>query len=124
VDIDANTTPLYVDRYRIQTALFNIIQNSLEAMQEDGCISISAQTSQESRTVAIKIEDTGAGMPADMIDKVCEPFFSTHKEEGMRGLGLAIVRDIVKSHGGTMDIKSSPGAGTAVTLYLPISDDQ
>ena len=58
--------------------------------------------------------------PTDyMIDKACEPFFSTRKNEGLRGLGLAIVRDIIKTHGGKMEIKSPPGSGTAVILYLP-----
>jgi signal transduction histidine kinase len=57
------------------------------------------------------------------LDKACEPFYSSHKDEGMRGLGLAIVRDIVKAHGGKMEIKSSPGRGTAIILYLPASDD-
>jgi two-component system NtrC family sensor kinase len=59
-----------------------------------------------------------------MIDKVCEPFFSTHKkDEGLRGLGLAIVRDIIKTHGGKMEITSPPGKGTSVILYLPVADD-
>jgi signal transduction histidine kinase len=52
--------------------------------------------------------------------RVCEPFFSTHTEEGLRGLGLAIVQDILKMHGGEMEIQSQIGTGTRVTLYFPV----
>jgi signal transduction histidine kinase len=124
VNMDTGIAPLYVDRYRIQTALFNIIQNSLEAMQQGGKITVQAQDMPQERMVAITITDTGLGMHQEMLDKACEPFYSSHKEEGMRGLGLAIVRDIVKAHGGKMEIKSSPGKGTAIILYLPSADDQ
>jgi two-component system, NtrC family, sensor kinase len=124
VDIDASITPLYLDRYRIQTALFNIIQNSLEAMPTGGIITVIAQAIPDQRMVSITVRDTGLGMSPEMLDKACEPFYSSHKDEGMRGLGLAIVRDIVKAHGGKMEIKSSPVGGTSIILYLPASDDE
>jgi two-component system, NtrC family, sensor kinase len=124
VYINTAIKSLYVDRYRIQTALLNIIQNSLEAMPKGGKITISAESVEQNRAVAITIQDTGAGIPPDMIDKACEPFFSTRKkDEGLRGLGLAIVRDIIKTHGGKMEITSPPGRGTSVILYLPVADD-
>jgi signal transduction histidine kinase len=123
VNIDDGIKPLYVDRYRIQTALMNIIQNALEAMPQGGKITISAQTLSPDGLVAVTIKDTGTGMPPDMIEKACEPFFSTRRNEGLRGLGLAIVRDIVKTHGGKMEIKSSLGQGTSIILYLPIFKD-
>ncbi len=123
VNIDDGIKPLYVDRYRIQTALMNIIQNALEAMTQGGKITISAQTLSPDGLVAVTINDTGTGMPPDMIEKVCEPFFSTRQNEGLRGLGLAIVRDIVKTHGGKMEIKSSLGKGTSIILYLPVFKD-
>jgi len=123
VDIDDGIKPLYVDRYRIQTALMNMIQNALEAMPQGGKITISAQNIYQNVLVAVTINDTGTGMPPDMIEKACEPFFSTRQNEGLRGLGLAIVRDIVKTHGGKMEIKSSLGKGTSIILYLPIFSD-
>jgi len=123
VNIDDGIKQLYVDRYRIQTALMNIIQNALEAMPQGGKITISAQTISPDGLVSVTISDTGTGMPPDMIEKACEPFFSTRQNEGLRGLGLAIVRDIIKTHGGKMEIKSSPGQGTSIILYLPIFND-
>jgi len=122
-DIDQSAASLYVDRYRIQTALLNIIQNSIEAMTEGGKITISAADDRAAKIIKIMIADNGQGIPADLLKKVCEPFFSSHTDEGMRGLGLAIVRDIVKAHGGHMDIQSTSGSGTSVILYLRMADE-
>jgi signal transduction histidine kinase len=119
--LDEDVKPLYVDRYRIQTALMNIIQNALEAMPQGGEINISAKNIFPKKFESITISDTGAGMTPDMIEKVCEPFFSTRQDEGLRGLGLAIVRDIIKVHGGTMEIKSVPRQGTSIILILPMA---
>jgi len=124
VGIDDDVKPLYVDRYRIQTALMNIIQNALEAMPQGGEIYISVQNLSPKNFESITISDNGAGMTPDMIEKVCEPFFSTRQDEGMRGLGLAIVRDIIKVHGGTMEIKSAPGQGTSIILILPVAKSE
>ena len=64
--------------------------------------------------------DNGPGIPPELLARVCEPFFSTHRDEGLRGLGLAIVQDIVKIHGGRIEMKSSPYDGTQIVLYFPI----
>jgi len=114
---------LYADRYRIQTALFNIIQNSIEAMPDGGKITISAEDVPDKKLIRITIADTGIGISTDDLKKVCEPFFSSHKDEGIRGLGLAIVRDIIKTHGGQMDIVSTPGQGTSVIISLRMEDE-
>lgn len=124
VNIDENVQPLYVDRYRIQTALMNLIQNSIEAMPEGGDIIISVENLSSKNFESIIISDTGVGMTPNMVEKVCEPFFSTRQDEGMRGLGLAIVRDIIKVHGGTMEIKSVQGQGTSIILNLPIAQQE
>ena len=123
VAVEEHAEPIYADRYRIQTALMNIIQNALEAMPDGGEITISAGSPAKEGMQSITVSDTGRGMTPDVVEKVCEPFFSTNKDEGMRGLGLAIVRDIVKIHGGSMEIKSEPGRGSSVILYLPVYND-
>jgi len=120
VNVDENIPILHVDRYRVQTALFNLIQNALEAMSGGGRITVSASALPHNNTVAIIIQDNGPGIPPELLARVCEPFFSTHMDEGLRGLGLAIVRDIVKVHGGQIEIKSSPDEGTRVVLYFPV----
>jgi signal transduction histidine kinase len=119
VALEEKPTEIRADRYRVQTALFNLIQNGLEAMPAGGRITIAAQVKTDPGEVSITVSDTGQGIPPELMERICEPFFSTHQEEGMRGLGLAIVQDIVKMHGGRVEIVSSPGEGTKITLHLP-----
>ncbi len=121
VQIAPDTPPLYVDNYRVQTALFNLIQNALEAMPHGGKIFVSARVSNDRQAIAVTVQDTGPGIPPSMMGKICEPFFSTHPGEGIRGLGLAIVQDIVKAHAGSIDIQSQPRKGTCITLFFPIA---
>jgi signal transduction histidine kinase len=120
--VDEHVPLLYVDRYRVQTALFNLTQNALEAMPDGGSITVAAYAAPEHHAIAITVQDNGPGIPSDLMQRVCEPFFSTHTDEGLRGLGLAIVQDIVKVHGGRIEIKSSPNEGTQVILYFPVAD--
>lgn len=111
---------IYADRYRLQTALFNLVQNASEAMPDGGEITVSTSVNPEEGTVAISVRDNGPGIPESLMSKICEPFFSTHTEEGLRGLGLAIVQDIMKIHRGRIDIQSQPAQGTEVTLFFPV----
>ena len=120
VNVDENIPILHVDRYRVQTALFNLIQNALEAMSGGGEIIITASALAQDHSVAIIVQDNGPGIPPELLERVFEPFFSTHTDEGLRGLGLAIVQDIVKIHGGKIEIKSRPEEGTQIILYFPI----
>ncbi len=120
VTVDENIPLFYVDRYRVQTALFNLIQNALEAMPDGGNITVAAYAVPQNRMIALTIQDDGPGIPPELMQRVCEPFFSTHTDEGLRGLGLAIVQDIVKIHGGQIEIKSNSIEGTQVILYFPV----
>lgn len=120
VNVDENIPILHVDRYRVQTALFNLIQNAMEAMSGGGEIIITASALPQNHSVAIIVQDNGPGIPPELLERVFEPFFSTHTDEGLRGLGLAIVQDIVKIHGGKIEIKSRPEEGTQIILYFPI----
>lgn len=122
VNVEPDIPVLYVDRYRIQTALFNLIQNAIEAMDGKGEVIVSAGAMPDRHLITVTVEDNGPGIPPELMERVCEPFFSTHTDEGLRGLGLAIVQDIVKAHGGHMGIISRPREGTEITLYFPLVD--
>jgi signal transduction histidine kinase len=110
---------LHADRHRLQTALFNLIQNALEAMPNGGRVTVSAHADPDRKEVSLAVEDSGPGISPELMERICEPFFSTHQEEGMRGLGLAIVQDIVKMHGGRLAIESRPEEGTTIILTFP-----
>jgi len=113
---------LYADRDRVQTALFNLIQNAIEAMPGGGQMKVSVFTVPARRVLAISVQDSGTGISPEVLERVYEPFFSTHRDEGIRGLGLSIVQDIVKAHGGQIEIQSRPDVGSEITLYFPLAE--
>jgi signal transduction histidine kinase len=122
VHLDAQIPQINADRSRVQTALLNLIQNAMEAMPEGGKITVFAQSDAERREVSLTVQDTGIGIPPELMERIYEPFFSTHQEEGLRGLGLAIVQDIVKIHGGRIAIESRPHDGTKIVLTFPSAE--
>lgn len=110
---------LDLDPNQIKQALYNIIRNAYQAVdQEDGEISIkSSSTDYE---VKLSITDNGSGISPEVMGAMFEPFKTT-KSEGT-GLGMLIVRRILREHGGELEVESEEGAGTTVTLYFPRTD--
>jgi len=106
---------LQVDRDQMKQAFYNVIKNSLEAMQRHGSLRI--RTDMDDTHVLIRFVDTGSGMSARNLSRVFEPYFTT-KPSGS-GLGLLIVRRIVREHGGELSIESSQGKGLTLTIRLP-----
>lgn len=124
IDVEPGLPPLCADRYRFQTVLLNLIQNAVEAMPKGGRLTIRARAVPERRAVAIAVQDTGTGIPPEVQARIFEPFFSTRQDEGLRGLGLAIVQDIVRSHGGAIEVRSRPGEGTCFVVYWPVAESE
>jgi two-component system, sporulation sensor kinase E len=106
---------LQLDRDQMKQAFYNVIKNSLEAMQRHGTLRI--QTDMDDTHVLIRFVDTGHGMSAENLSRVFEPYFTT-KPSGT-GLGLLIVRRIVREHGGELSIESGQGKGLTLTIRLP-----
>jgi signal transduction histidine kinase len=115
-DIKKDLPTINLDRQQISRALKNIIQNSVEALHEGGTLAIEAK--QVDSTIRIVVDDSGIGIDEDKIDSVFDPFM-TSKTIGA-GLGLTMVYQIVTNHEGEIDITSSGGNGTTVSLELPI----
>jgi signal transduction histidine kinase len=106
---------LQIDRDQMKQALYNVIKNSLEAIKHRGTLRI--RTDVDDTHVLIRFVDTGSGMSAENLGRVFEPYFTT-KPSGT-GLGLLIVRRIVREHGGELSIESSEGKGMTLTIRLP-----
>ncbi len=105
-----------VDPYQIKEVVYSILQNACEAMQpETGTITVEGGYTQE--TVQFKVIDTNGGIPDEEIEKVTEPYYTT-KHRGF-GLGLTLSLEIIRQHAGQLDIDSSFGSGTTVTVTLP-----
>jgi signal transduction histidine kinase len=112
----AGTLPrVFVDRTLVTRALANIVENALHAMPGRGTLRVTSRI--EDGWVAIRVEDNGAGMDAEALARVFEPYFST-KTTGT-GLGLPIALRNIELSGGTVSVESEKGRGTAVTMKLP-----
>ena len=111
-----------LDKGQLQQALINLILNAVEATQEGGRITVRTALHREKHLVRIEIEDNGAGIHKDHLNKLFEPFFTT-KESGT-GLGLAITHGIIEQHGGTIEVESTIGQGTLFVIHLPIGDEK
>lgn len=110
--------PLEVDRNQLKQAFYNVIKNSFQAMKTDGILHIKTDMTDD--FVSIRFSDTGGGIPAEQMSKVFEPYFTT-KASGS-GLGLLVVRRIVREHGGEIDLVSTTGKGLTLTIRLPRRD--
>jgi len=109
---------LEIDRDQMKQAFYNVIKNSFEAMKSRGILRI--RTDVDESHVIVRFTDTGGGISAENLSRVFEPYFTT-KTSGT-GLGLLIVRRIVREHGGEMSIESSEGKGLTLTIRLPHID--
>jgi two-component system NtrC family sensor kinase len=118
-DFDQKIPLLMFDRDQIQQVFMNLVINAQEAMPSGGTLYISAGVTQDEDYIEIKFRDTSAGIEKDNLGKIFDPFFTT-KEMGT-GLGLSISLGIIESHGGKLEVVSSPGEGSTFIVKLPLS---
>src|SRR5437870_952569 len=111
---------LRLDRNQMKQAFYNVIKNSFEAMRRRGILRI--QTDMDESHVRVSFIDTGGGMSAETLSHVFEPYYTT-KGSGT-GLGLLIVRRIVREHGGELAIESTEGKGLTLTIRLPLKEQR
>jgi two-component system sensor histidine kinase HydH len=111
-----------IDPDRINQVLLNLNLNAIEAMEPGGKLQIDIFDSDENSELIIRIKDTGRGIAKEDLPKIFDPYFTT-KSSGT-GLGLAIAHNIIEAMGGTIEVKSEPGKGTAFTLRLPVELEQ
>ncbi len=116
-----------VDPNQIGQVLHNILLNARQAMPEGGIIEVHAENVPENASapeprVKISIRDYGHGIPADVLPRIFDPYFTT-KPSGS-GLGLTTAYAIIGKHGGTLSVESKPGRGTLFTIELPASQER
>ncbi len=108
------------DGDQIVQALLALLINAAEAMPEGGQLTVGTREAPDDPTLAeLIVSDTGVGMPGDIQERIFDPFFSTKAEAKGVGLGLAVVYGIVKRHGGTISVESTPGSGATFTIEIP-----
>ena len=129
IGIPPGAWPIKVDASEFDLALVNLTLNARDAMPEGGSITISSENVTlapadtparlEGEFVAVRVTDSGTGIPPDILSKVFDPFFTTKDSTKGSGLGLSQVYGFAQQSGGTVTIDSELGRGTTVTLYLP-----
>jgi len=107
----------FCDSDKLQGVILNLLLNSIAFIDTAGEIDIRLELKPDD-SLAVRISDTGAGIKAENLEKIFQPFFTTRKRG--TGLGLSICRQIVEAHGGHISVESSVGEGTIVTLNLPL----
>lgn len=118
LELDKALAPLEIDRDQIKQAFYNIIRNAFQAMKSGGILRIRSGADETHQFVSFS--DTGGGISPENISRVFEPYFTT-KSTGS-GLGLLIVRRIVRAHGGEVIIESEQNRGLTLTIRLPRAD--
>ncbi|MDJ0771857.1 MAG: PAS domain S-box protein [Mastigocoleus sp. MO_167.B18] len=135
IDIQPDLWDVYGDNTQIHQVLMNLCLNARDAILEDGTLRISvenifidenyAQMNLEAKVgsyVLLKVEDTGIGIPNDLLGRIFEPFFTTKEFGQGTGLGLSTVMGIIKGHGGFISVSSRVGQETSFHVYLPASN--
>jgi len=118
LDLDPQLPLLFGDPAAISNALMNLALNACDAMPNGGRLLFSTRRLGPG-FVELEVVDTGEGMPAEVLDRALEPFFTTKPAGKGTGLGLSQVYGTMKAHGGTVELRSRPGAGTRVALTFP-----
>lgn len=114
---------IFADRGQLELALMNLVINARDAMPDGGEIGISIEKpktgASENDWLMLIVRDTGVGMTERVLQKVTEPFFTTKETGKGTGLGLSMVAGFVDQSGGKLEIESSPGKGTTISILLP-----
>jgi two-component system sensor histidine kinase PilS (NtrC family) len=108
------------DAEQLQQVFWNLARNALQSMTRGGTLQATVQAEADSR-LRIAFSDTGRGMSPQQVERLFEPFSST---TGGTGLGLSIVYQIIRDHGGTINVRSREGQGTTITIELPVEEKE
>jgi two-component system, NtrC family, sensor kinase len=120
LELAAGLPPVRADEGQLRAAFLNLLRNSREAMAGGGRVTVRTRAVEGG--VEAEVEDTGAGIPAERLPRIFEPFYST-KERGT-GLGLAFAQQVVQEHGGSIRCDSRVGQGTRFTVRLPAAAEE
>lgn len=112
VDCDAN---------QIQQVALVLMMNASEAMPSGGRLEVITELDGSTGEAALRVKDTGCGIPQDVLPRIFDPFFTTKEDQNRTGLGLAVAYSIVEQHGGEIKVDSTPGQGTEFRVALPLS---
>lgn len=120
LDIEPNLPPIMGDAQSIEQMFINLIINAAHAVEDKEKGKILLRVFKKSNKVVAVVEDTGTGIPNEIIDHIFEPYFTTKDSGRGTGLGMPIVRQISDQHKATVDLETKEGEGTTITISFPI----
>ncbi len=138
IEVQPGLPQVALDAAQVRRLLSNLIRNAEQAQPEGGEITIRcfapdhaemfpgemvADQNFQPSGLAIEVSDQGEGISPEHLPHIFEPYFSTRKADNATGLGLTVCESIAKAHGGSLTVRSEPGKGTTVRLYLPLDAD-
>jgi two-component system CheB/CheR fusion protein len=115
---------LQADANQLHHVIANLITNAHQALRQSEPprqLILTTAASEAATQVTLEVADTGPGIPAELHERVFEPFFTTRSQTGGSGLGLSLCRSIIEAHGGTLSLTSQVGQGTTVHITLPLA---
>lgn len=119
---DTRGAKVMCDPDRLQQVIFNLVRNAVDASTEGGVVTLAFDRiadRDDRKCVRLRVIDEGVGIAPEHLPHVFDPFFTTRAESGGSGLGLVVVQSIVRDEGGKIEIESTPGAGTTVSVTFP-----
>jgi len=129
LNLNRDLPKLHADPGGLRQLFMNIIFNSLYFTPEGGTISVTTrlgkqtdERSPDSASIEVAIEDSGPGIPENMVNRIFDPFFTTKPVGEGTGLGLSISHRIVEEHGGTIEAANASGGGTVFLINFPLKD--
>ena len=130
LEIEPNLPDIYVDSERVNQVIVNLLSNAIKFTPTDGQITIKVGLQKKKDSLEISVIDTGIGIPENQLDKIFNPFtqvsdtsVSPTQMQGI-GLGLSITKEIVKMHGGQIQVESKQGRGSKFTFTLPLTKEK
>ncbi len=116
-DFDRSLPEIVADPVQLQQVFLNLLLNAAAAMPKGGTLTVRAAHNKEEGLIEISVSDTGSGIPEDIMDKIFQPFFTTQSKG--TGLGLALSKQFVEQHGGTITAENNPSGGATFRILLP-----
>jgi len=111
--------PVECDANQIQQVTLVLMVNASEAMPKGGRLEVITEFDAATEQGAVRVRDTGSGIPEDVLPRIFDPFFTTKEDQNRTGLGLAVAHSIVEQHAGEISVRSTAGEGTEFKVTLP-----
>ncbi len=119
--IEDRDAEIVVDPMLIFRALQNLVTNALHSVTADQNGKVRVSCRRVDQEIMVGVEDNGCGIPADQLEKIFEPYYTTKDVQSGTGLGLTITRKVMDNHGGRIEVQSEEGSGTTFRVYIPVA---